>query len=38
VKEQDENVSAIGIVDTRKSGLVQKQEQFTIYTQFDIPN
>jgi hypothetical protein len=34
VKEQDENFGAIGIVDARKSGRVQKQEQFTIYTNY----
>jgi hypothetical protein len=34
VKEQDEGFGAIGIVDTRKLGLVQKQGQFTIYTNY----
>jgi hypothetical protein len=33
-KEQDEKSGTIGIVDTRKSGLVQKQEHFTIYTNY----
>jgi hypothetical protein len=34
VKEQDENVGALGIAATRKSVLVQKREQFTIYTNY----
>jgi hypothetical protein len=35
MKEQNENFGAIGIVDTRKSSLVQKQEQFTIHTNYE---
>jgi hypothetical protein len=34
VKKQDEKFGAIGIVDTRKFDLVQKQEQFAIYNNY----